>query len=82
DEGQELTFTATATDGDVPADTLEYTIDAASITAGASIGLSSGVFSWTPDGTQGGIYDVTVTVSDGTDTDFETIEVTVIDVIP
>jgi len=45
DEGAELSFTVTATDADLPANTLSYSLDAASITAGMSIGASSGVFS-------------------------------------
>ena len=46
------TFTATATDPDVPANTLAFSlIDAPS---GAAIGSTSGVFTWTPSEEQGG----------------------------
>ena len=45
------TFTATATDPDVPANTLAFSlIDAPS---GAAIGRTSGVFTWTPSEEQG-----------------------------
>ena len=37
DEGETLTFTASATDADVPAQTLTYSLDAASIALGMSI---------------------------------------------
>ncbi|HEY3215594.1 MAG TPA: putative Ig domain-containing protein, partial [Candidatus Eisenbacteria bacterium] len=58
------TFTATATDGDVPAQTLTFSLVGAP--AGAAIGASSGVFTWTPTEAQGGAsYPFTVRVSDG-----------------
>ena len=70
DEQALLTFTATATDPDLPPQTLTFSLDAASITAGMSI-TSDGVFTWTPDETQGGAtYPVTITVTDnGTNPD-------------
>ena len=52
DEGVELTFTATATDPDIPADTLSFTL-AGAVPAGAGIDPVSGVFTWTPTETQG-----------------------------
>jgi hypothetical protein len=82
-EQAELTFTASATDQDIPAQTLSYSIDAAAIALGMSIDASTGVFSWTPTESQGGAsYNVTVTVTDdGTNpadlTDFETVSITV-----
>jgi gliding motility-associated-like protein len=85
DEQALLTFTATATDQDIPAQTLTFTLDAASITAGMSI-TSGGVFTWTPDETQGGAtYPVTITVTDnGTNPDnltaSETFNITVAEV--
>ena len=58
-----LTFTATATDADVPAQTLTFSLDAG-FPAGASI-TSGGVFTWAPTEAQGpGTYDVTVRVTD------------------
>src|SRR5262249_61400748 len=44
-------FTATATDADLPAQTLTFSLVGAP--SGASIGASSGVFSWTPSEAQG-----------------------------
>ncbi len=74
-----LTFTATATDGDVPAQTLTYSLGAGA-PAGASI-TAAGVFTWTPTEAQGpASYPVTVIVTDnGTPalSDNETITVTV-----
>jgi hypothetical protein len=59
------TFTATATDSDVPAQTLTFSLVGAP--AGAAIGGSTGVFTWTPTEAQGpGSYPFTVRVSDGT----------------
>ncbi len=84
DEGSTLTFTASATDSDDPADTLSYSLDAASVARGMTIDSSTGAFSWTPDESQGGTApSVTVTVTDsgtGALTDSETFTVTVADV--
>ncbi len=77
DEGVELTFTAVATDADLPAQVLTYSLDATSLGEGMTINASSGEFSWTPGEAQDGAHTVTVTVSDGTVTDEETITVTV-----
>src|SRR4029078_5412526 len=58
------TFTATATDSDVPAQTLTFSLVGAP--AGATIDGSTGAFSWTPTEAQGpGSYPFTVRVSDG-----------------
>jgi hypothetical protein len=79
-----LLFTATATDVDVPADTLTYSLadgDDGSIPQGAGIGSTSGDFSWTPTEAQGpGTYTLDVCVSDGSLSDCETISVTVSEV--
>ena len=79
DELVELTFTATATDADIPADTLTF-----SLGPGAPTGVSitaGGDFSWTPTEAQGpGSYPITVLVADSGSpalSDFETITVTV-----
>ena len=58
-----LTFTATATDADLPAQTLTFSLGTGAPT-GASINSSSGVFSWTPTAIQVGSYSVTVRVTD------------------
>ena len=64
DEGSLLSFTATATDPDLPANTLTFTLDAGA-PAGAAI-TTGGAFTWTPAEDQGpGVYPITVTVSDG-----------------
>ncbi|MCG8370705.1 MAG: Ig-like domain-containing protein, partial [Proteobacteria bacterium] len=58
-----LTFTATATDADDPANTLTFSLDGTPPT-GAAI-TSGGVFTWTPTTTQGpGDFDITVRVTD------------------
>ena len=69
-----LTFTATATDADIPAQTLTFSLSG-TVPAGASI-TSAGVFTWTPSEAQGpGDYTFNVVVSDGSLTDLETITV-------
>ena len=79
-----LSFTATATDTDLPADTLTFSLDAASIAAGMTIDANTGVFSWTPTEAQGGTTpSVTVTVTDngtGNLVDSETFTITVNDI--
>ena len=76
-QGSNLTFTATATDADVPAQTLTYSL-AGTPLAGASVHPSSGVFTWTPNASQGGgIYPVTVQVTDGSLTDTEVVSINV-----
>src|SRR5437867_3883230 len=59
-----LTFTASATDADIPRQTLTCSLDAGA-PAGASINPSNGVFTWTPTEAQGpGTNRVTVRVTD------------------
>ena len=82
DEGVELSFTAVATDADVPAQTLTFTLENAP--AEASINAVTGVFSWTPneaDGPDQISFDVVVT-DDGAPAleDRETITVTIAEV--
>ena len=80
-EGTELSFTATATDTDLPADTLTFSLadGTGAVPTGATI-TAGGLFSWTPTEAQGpGVYTFDVVVSDGTVTDSETISVTVIE---
>lgn len=77
DELESLTFTASATDEDLPFDMLTFALGGGA-PAGASIN-SSGDFSWTPSEAQGpGSYDITVTVTDWNEnTDSDTFTVTV-----
>ena len=71
----QLTFTATATDLDLPANPLTFSLVGAP--AGASI-TSGGLFSWTPTEAQGPAnHTFDVCVSDGALNDCETITVTV-----
>src|SRR5262249_18351838 len=64
DELTPYTFTATATDPDLPANTLTFSLVGAP--TGASIDSSTGVFTWTPAEEQGpGTYPFAVRVSDG-----------------
>ena len=73
--GTPVTFTATATDADIPANTLTFSLDAGA-PPGATIGASTGAFSWTP--TNSGTVPVTIRVTDnGTPplSDFETITI-------
>ncbi len=63
DELSELSFTATATDSDLPANTLTYSLINAP--SGASVDPNSGVFTWIPTAAQGpGDYSFTVRVTD------------------
>ena len=75
-EGNLLTFTASATDADLPANTLTYSLVGAPV--GASINSVTGVFTWTPAAVQGqGSFNFTVRVSDGTLTHDQPVSVTV-----
>jgi hypothetical protein len=81
DEGSTLSFTAAASDHDVPANTLTFSLVGAPV--GATIDPSSGAFSWTP--TDDGSATFTVRVTDnGTPSlhDEEQITVTVTNVAP
>src|SRR5262249_53761644 len=86
DEQATLSFSASATDQDQPAQTLTYSLDAAAVALGMSINPSTGAFSWTPTEAQGGAtYSATITVTDnGTNpsnlSDSETIQITVAEV--
>lgn len=80
-ERSEVTFTATATDADLPANTLQFSLDATSTGSGMVIDPSTGTFTWTPGSTQAGSYTVIVSVSDGTLNDAETITIEISDVL-
>jgi hypothetical protein len=79
-EGNLLSFTASASDSDTPAQALTFSLDSGA-PAGASINASSGAFTWTPTESQGpGVYSVTVRVTDSGSpvlSDSETISITV-----
>ena len=64
DELSLITFTASATDADIPPNILTYSLGAGA-PAGASINPTTGVFTWTPTEAQGpGNYSITVRVTD------------------
>jgi hypothetical protein len=63
--GQTLSFTASASDADLPAETLTFSLDNGS-PPGAMINPFTGLFSWTPSAAQAGSTStVTVRVTDG-----------------
>jgi len=62
-EGTAITFNATATDSDLPAQTLTFSL--VSPPAGATINPTTGAFSWTPSESQGpAVTNITVRVTD------------------
>jgi hypothetical protein len=62
-EGSALSFTIAASDQDLPANTLTYSL--VSAPSGASINAASGLFSWTPTEAQGpSTNQITVRVAD------------------
>jgi hypothetical protein len=86
DELVELSFDAAASDADLPANDLTFTLGTPAaacvhpIAAGAVIS-GAGAFTWTPTELQGpGTFCARVVVSDGTDSDFEDIVITVAEV--
>jgi hypothetical protein len=79
-EGSALSFTATATDLDLPSQTLTFSLEAGA-PSGASIHPTTGAFSWTPTEAQGpGTNSVTIRVTDNgspAQSDSETIRIVV-----
>lgn len=76
--GQTLSFTAHASDTDLPAQSLTFSLDAGA-PVGATIGSGTGIFSWTPGNL--GSVNITVRVTDSgapAASDSETINVEVI----
>ncbi len=80
-EGNLLTFTASATDDSLPSSILAYSLIGAPF--GASINSATGVFTWTPTGVQGpGGFNFTVRASDGSLTHDQPVSVTVENPLP
>ncbi|MHB1416408.1 MAG: putative Ig domain-containing protein [Chloroflexota bacterium] len=78
--GNSLTFAVTASDSDLPANVLTYTLDSTTESKGAQIEPATGIFSWTPGNDQVGVHTVTIRVSDSGNPllyDEETISITV-----
>ncbi len=75
-EGSQIAFTIAATDSDIPANTLTFSLP--NTPANASLNASTGAFSWTPSETQGpGTYDLNFIVSDGVLTDSQVVRINV-----
>src|SRR5262245_14524521 len=73
-----LAFTVTATDADIPAQTLTFSQTLGSPAATGATTSAAGAFSWTPTEAQGpGVYPITFNVSDGTATSTTSITITV-----
>src|SRR5207245_6601875 len=75
--GAPVTFTATATDADIPVNSVVFSLDAGA-PSGAIIGASTGAFSWTPS--SAGTFPVTVRATDNGSpplSDFEAIQIAV-----
>ncbi len=87
-ENTSAVTTVTATDGDLPAQTLTYTIIGGADSGLFTINTSTGALSFVSgrdrethtDANSNGIYEVTVQASDGTLTDTQAISVTITDV--
>ena len=77
-EGSAVSFTATASDGDVPPDTLTFSTSGAP--SGATIDPNTGAFTWTPP--NDGVFTFDVCVSDGSLEDCQPVTVTVTNVAP
>jgi hypothetical protein len=80
--GSELVFTATATDPDLPANTLQFSLDPETNAPGATINATSGEFRWpVPAGQAPGEYTIRILVADNADpalADSESFVVTVV----
>ena len=87
-EGVALTFTAAASDTDLPAQQLRFSLDQASTDLGMSINPSTGAFSWTPGEQLGpGNFTAIVAVSDGgypgvadPESDFQALSISVAEI--
>ncbi len=80
DEGAPFTLQLSASDANLPAQTLTYSV--AGSPTGATFNPATGLFSWTPAEDQGpGTYELTFGVTDGVLSDAETIQIQVNEVI-
>ena len=82
DELETLAFPVTATDADVIGgvdDSLVFSLTG-TVPTGATINPDSGEFTWTPTELQDGSYTITVSVSDGTETASQDVQVEVSEV--
>jgi hypothetical protein len=61
-QGDTLSFTATATDLDLPNDTLKFS--SSNLPAGAKINAATGAFGWRPSFSQVGLFSVVIKVTD------------------
>ena len=65
-EGQPLTVTNSASDADIPTQTLMFSLGTDNLPAGAQINPTNGIFTWTPNEAQGpGTNQITLIVTDG-----------------
>lgn len=76
DENSSLGFTVVATD----ADNDPVALNALNMPAGATFTTTTGAFSWTPNFTQAGSYNVTFTATDGTDSTQQVVAIRVVNV--
>jgi hypothetical protein len=75
-EGNDLSFTVSGNDSDLPSNLLTYS--ATGLPVGATFDESTRSFNWTPGETQGnGSYDITFLISDGRLQDSEVVTITV-----
>lgn len=75
--GNELSFVVSATDADLPANTLSFSLDAGA-PAGATFDPATRTFRWTPSPNQVGSFSATIRVNDGAGgSDFETVQLQV-----
>lgn len=77
DENELLQFTINASDAN--GDALTYS--ASGLPAGAVFNAGTRTFSWIPDFTQSGVYNVNFSVTDGTAFDSEVVQITVNDIV-
>ena len=77
DETVNLNFIISATDAD--GDPLTYSMTSPDLPVEATFNSGTQTFDWTPNLTDAGVYSATFTVSDGIDSDEETITITVND---
>ncbi len=71
-----LTFTVTATDSN-PGETLTFSLSGSELPTGIQFDEMSGVFIWTPRESQIGLYELTISVTDGLASDAETFSIEV-----